>query len=117
MKHEYKKLNIWSKARELNKQVYLISAEFPASEDFGLTSQIRRSAISIPSNIAEGSAFDSKAQFSRYLSIALGSLCELETQMYLAEDLKYVKIELVEIVLDNTDQLKRMIIGFKNNLK
>lgn len=117
MKHEYVKLKIWSKSRDLTKEVYLLSRGFPATEDYGLTSQIRRCAVSIPSNIAEGSAFESSAQFVKYLRVALGSLCELETQLYLAEDLKYIKQTESQKVLEEADHLKRMIISFKNNLK
>ena len=87
MKHEFRDLKIWQKARTLNKDIYKVSKTFPKEELYGLTSQIRRASISVPSNISEGSGYDSDAQFLRYLYIALGSLCEVETQLYLSSDI------------------------------
>ncbi|MBT8188941.1 MAG: four helix bundle protein [Bacteroidia bacterium] len=91
MKHEYRQLKIWQLAREINKKVYSISENFPATEKFGLISQIRRASISIASNISEGSSYESPKMFGNYLQIALGSLCEVETQFYLAVDINYLK--------------------------
>ncbi|MFI5237834.1 MAG: four helix bundle protein [Ignavibacteriales bacterium] len=77
--HNYKELKVWQKARELVKFVYQLTQKYPKEEIYSLTSQIRRSVISIPSNIAEGAGHSSKKEFSRYLGIAYASSCELET--------------------------------------
>lgn len=117
MKHEYKDMKIWHKAREVNLLIYNLTANFPKEETYGLSSQMRRAAVSVVSNISEGSAFESDAQVLRYLYISLGSLCEVEAQTYLSLDVKYInKVEL-ETVLKESDQLKRMILAFMKSLK
>jgi four helix bundle protein len=80
-------MRVWQAAMALARQVYLASEDFPADERFGLTNQLRRSAVSVPSNIAEGAARGSKRDFVRFLLIARGSLSELDTQVRLAHDL------------------------------
>lgn len=116
MKHEYEKLKIWQNSRILAKTIYEITAEFPENERFVLVSQLRRSAISIASNIAEGSGYNSNKQFTRYLNMSIGSLCEIETQLIISKDLKLISEEQLHQTRDMTDQIKRMIIKFKNTL-
>ena len=117
MRHEYRELRIWQDARKLNKIIYQISEKFPKEEKFGLTSQIRRASVSISSNISEGSSYSSDVMFLKYLDIALGSLCEVESQLYLSMDIKYISdVELKEII-ELTDRLKRMCISFMNKLR
>jgi four helix bundle protein len=89
-------LEIWKLSIRLVKETYLISKAFPDDERFGLTSQMRRAAISVPSNIAEGAGRVSKKEFIHFLSISLGSLSELETQFVIAKELQYLD-DLVEI--------------------
>jgi len=89
--HNFRQLNIWKDARSLVKDVYLLTSEFPSDEKFGLKSQINRCAISVPSNIAEGSARGTNKDFSHFLRISLGSLFEMETQLLLAVDLGMVE--------------------------
>ena len=86
---EYKKLEVWKMALELSTEVYKTTLNFPKFEQYGITSQIQRSAVSVPSNIAEGAGRGTEKQFSQYLHIAYGSLCELETQLLIAQNLKY----------------------------
>ena len=86
----YKELIVWQKSLLLVKQIYLVTQNFPKSELYGLMSQMRRAAVSIPSNIAEGQTRNSRAEFSQFLAIAHGSLAELETQMIISKDLGYV---------------------------
>src|ERR1700746_1135291 len=86
----YVQLNVWKEARKLVKTVYDLSLNFPKAELYGLTSQIRRCAISVPSNIAEGIGRNHQKDTIQFLYISRGSLYELETQIYLAEDLKYI---------------------------
>ena len=87
----YKELDVWKNGVELVKKVYIITSDFPKEEVYGLTSQIRRSAISIPSNIAEKSARNSTKEFIQFLYIALGSAAELETQLIISKDLGFLK--------------------------
>jgi len=117
MKHEYKELKIWNKARELNKMIYSMTDDFPKSETYSLSNQLRRASISIASNISEGSAYESAAMFSKYLNTSLGSLCEVETQIFLARDVDYINETKTNELINETDQLKRMLISFKSQLK
>ena len=87
---EYKKLEVWKMAVELSTEVYKTTLNFPKFEQFGITSQIQRSAVSVPSNIAEGAGRGTQKQFSQFLHIAYGSLCELETQLLIAQNLNYI---------------------------
>ena len=87
----YTELEVWIESRKLVNEVYLLTKEFPVSENFGITNQIRRCAVSIPSNIAEGCGRSSAKDTIRFLHIARGSLYELETQLYLSLDQEYIK--------------------------
>lgn len=91
MLKNYKELTVWQKSYELCLKVYRITAQFPNEERYGLTSQIRRSAVSIPSNIAEGYGRKTIVDYIRMLYISYGSVCELETQILLAGDLGYIE--------------------------
>lgn len=89
--HNFRELKVWQNARQLVKDIYIASFNFPAEEKFGLTSQIRKSAVSIPSNIAEGSGRNTDKDFSNFINISLGSAFELETQIILAYDLEFIE--------------------------
>ena len=91
MKRKHHDLKAWQEAMQLVKDFYAVTTSFPKEESYGLTSQIRRAAVSIPSNIAEGAARTGTKEFLRSLSIARGSLSELETQIILAEELNFMK--------------------------
>ncbi len=117
MRHEYRELRIWKEARELNKTIYKVSGNFPKEEKFGLTSQIRRASVSIASNISEGSSYQTNPMFLKFLNVALGSLCEVETQIYLSLDVGYITNSDVDKIIVNTDKLKRMLIAFMNTLR
>lgn len=96
----FKDLIVWQKSYKLVLEIYKIAKDFPRSENYGLSQQIRRAAVSIPSNIAEGYGRKHKTEYNQFLSIAYGSLLELETQYLLAIDLKYVgKSEIIEKLL------------------
>jgi four helix bundle protein len=103
----HKDLDVWKRAINLVTAVYAVSRGFPADEIYGLTSQMRRAAVSIPSNIAEGAARDSKKDFVRFLYIALGSLAELETQLLIAYNLSF---------LNETDELSSEVKEIRNML-
>jgi four helix bundle protein len=107
----YKDLLIWSKSKDLSLQIYQITKTFPKEEQFGLISQIRRSAISIPSNIAEGWGRDSENYFINFLNIAKGSLYELETQLIISKELEFISNEKLLELSNEIDTLSRMIIG------
>ena len=117
MRHEFRELRIWKEARLLNKLIYVTSEKFPKEETYGLTSQIRRASVSIASNISEGSSYPGDKMFLRYLNIALGSLCEVETQTYLALDVNYISNNELDTIIEKTDKLKRMLISFMKTLK
>lgn len=93
MDKPHKKLDAWKLAMELVKAVYQATADFPAVEKFSLTDQIRRAAVSVPSNIAEGAGRQTKKEFANFLHIAQGSLSELDTQLELARDLGYLSVD------------------------
>ncbi|MDM1346131.1 four helix bundle protein [Myroides marinus] len=87
----HRDLEVWQKSREFVTTVYTLTKDFPKDEIYGLTNQIRQSAVLIPSNIAEGSARRKNKEYRQFLYIALGSLAELETQLIIAHDLKYIE--------------------------
>lgn len=105
----YRDLLVWQKGMELAKAIYVLSRPFPKAETFGLTSQMRRAAVSIPSNIAEGYGRHSKADYTRFLNIAMGSLCELQTQLELATALEMANNESATPVMSSTLELERML--------
>ena len=105
----YKDLIVWQKSMTLVKTIYLETQLFPASEHYGLVNQMRRAAVSIPSNIAEGQARDSSADFYRFLSIACGSLAELETQVLIAESLGYLEKAKTEAILALVSEIGKMM--------
>lgn len=117
MKHDYQKLKIWQEARMLNKEIYLISSKFPKTENYGLRNQIRRASVSVVSNIAEGSGYESDPQFLKYLFISLGSLCEVETQCFVSLDLGYLSQGKLDELILKADELKRMLLSFISRLK
>lgn len=96
--------------------VYRLSAQLPKHETYGLASQLQRSAVSLPSSIAEGHGRNSNKEFNHFLGIALGSLAELETQLILAQHLDYLTEEAISPVLQNTDEIGKMLKGLQKSL-
>ena len=111
--HNFRRLEIWRLSMDLVKQVYALSKNLPESEKFGLISQIQRCAISIPSNIAEGSGRTSEKEFSHFLKIAISSSYELETQLILANELYNLDIE---EIINKLKNIQNMIGGFLRKL-
>ena len=105
----FRQLRVWQRAHELTLQVYQVTAQFPKAETYALTSQIRRAASSIGANIAEGCGRGSDADFSRFLSMALGSASELENHLQLAFDLKFLFSGDYSELNDATTEVKRML--------
>jgi len=101
-------LKIWNKAMDVAVKTYLLSSDFPKEEKFGLTSQIRRSAVSVPSNIAEGAGRNTKGEFKNFLGIASGSSYELFTQLILSYKLKLVEKDLVDPIISEVLEVQKM---------
>jgi four helix bundle protein len=112
----YRELVVWQKAMDTIELVYRISEQFPKVEIYGLTSQMRRAAISVPSNIAEGQGRKSTKDFLKHLSIAYGSLLELETQIQIAARLNYVGQDDCQHVFEATGEVGRLLNGLMNSL-
>lgn len=111
----HRDLDVWKQGVELVTRVYELTSAFPTQEVYGLTSQIRRAAVSVPSNIAEGAARGSKRDFQRFVFIARGSLAELETQILIAENLHYVQD--AGPLLSRIDDLRKMLAGLAKSLE
>lgn len=114
---DFRKLKVWEKAHQLTLKIYKVTEEFPREELYGLTSQIRRACVSIPTNIAEGCVRSSDADFSRFLYIALGSTSELEYLILLSMDLKFIKNELYAELNNDINEIKKMLISMIQKLK
>ena len=104
----YRDLQIWKKGIELVKEIYVITENFPKQELYGLVSQVRRSAVSIPSNIAEGFRRFHNKEYKQFLYVSLGSCAELETQITIAKELKYIQESTEEKLLEILDHIGRM---------
>ena len=114
---EYTKLEVWIESRKLANLIYDVSKQFPKEELFALTNQLRRSAISVPSNIAEGIGRQTTKDTINFLHISRGSLYELETQCYIAIDQKYMKEVNFEMILNQIQTCKKLLNGFINYYK
>ncbi len=105
--HRFEELKVWQKAMDIVEEVYTLSANFPAEEKFGLTSQIRKCAVSVPSNIAEGAGRNTEGEFRNYLGIASGSCNELYTQLVISYRLRLVKKEIVQPILKKVNEIQK----------
>lgn len=118
----YREIKVWQKAIPFVTKVYQKTKQFPNEEIYGLTSQMRRSAVSIPSNIAEGFGRRSSNEFKRFLQIAMGSLFELQTQLEVSKNLGFIDNETFEELFQDSREIERMLSAFidsinKNNLE
>jgi len=116
MKHNVEKLTAWQKARSLVKGIYDATSSFPNEEKFGLTSQMRRASVSIPSNIAEGCGRRTNPDICRFLDMATGSTSELETQLFLSWDLGFLSEADFHRLRTDVLEVRSLIIGFRNSL-
>lgn len=112
----YRDLIAWQKAMVLVRSVYEVTKSWPQQEQFGLTHQVRRAAVSIPSNIAEGKGRTGIPEYSHHQSLAHGSLCELETQLLIAQDLGYVAKGQIDPVMNQTAEVGRILRGLIKSL-
>jgi four helix bundle protein len=115
--NSYRDLLVWQRGIDLVEHVYQISKTFPDHERFGLTSQVRRAAVSVPSNVAEGWGLGSRKQYLHHLDMARGSLYEVETQMTIAWRLGYVDATGHETLLAQTDELGRVLFGLMRSIR
>jgi len=113
----FKELKIWQKGFEIAIKVFELTNGFPKEEKYGIVSQITRSAVSIPSNIAEGSSRSSEKDYNRYLEISLGSSFELETQLLISKAVNFGNDDIRNQILRDVDEEQKMLISFMNKLK
>ena len=109
-------LDVWKKSIDLVTVIYKVTESYPKSELYGLTSQIRRCAISVPSNIAEGAARTSTKEFSQFLSIALGSIAELETQLIVSSNLNLLEKSDFNSLIESLITIRKMLTGLKKSI-
>jgi four helix bundle protein len=112
----HKDLIVWNDSISFVTTVYKATEAFPAEEKFGLTNQIRRCAVSIPSNVAEGAARTSNKEFAHFLAIALGSIAELETQLIIALNLKYLNENDFNNLIQQLTKIRKMTLGLRNKV-
>ncbi len=110
----HKDLDVWKNAMDFAEKTYLLTGKFPKEEQFGLTAQLRRSVVSIPSNIAEGAARNSDKEFLQFLYISLGSLSEAETQLLLAKRLRFINDD---SLLSDIEIIRKMLLGLMKYLR
>ena len=113
----HEKLDVWQKSIELTEKVYKVTATYPKNELYGLVSQMRRAAVSIPANIAEGAARQTKVEFRQFLYIARGSLSELETEMMISMKLNYIPSDDNKEIMVLTDRIGGMLTAFIKGIR
>jgi four helix bundle protein len=113
----FRQLNVWRLGLDLVELVYSLTRAFPRHEIYGLASQVQRSAVSIPSNIAEGHARESSKEYLHHLSIALGSLAELETQLSLAARLQYLSARQLMDTMPRIEELRKMLHALRRSIR
>ncbi len=114
--HNIKELKLWNKAIDLTVDVYKATEKFPKEETYGLTSQIRRAVVSIPSNISEGAGRNSKNEFRHFLSIANGSSYELQTQIVISNKLNLLTDKTTAVLLNQVDEIQKMNYSFQKTI-
>ncbi len=114
--HDFKKLNVWNEAIKLVTEIYEITEKFPRMEVYGISNQIRRSAISIPSNIAEGSGRKSSGSFKLFLSYSYGSCCELETQLIIAKNINYIEENILNRLIEKISVIEKMLTNLSKSI-
>jgi four helix bundle protein len=117
MGKSFRDLVVWQRAMQLTVAVYRLTQGFPREEQYGLTSQIRRSVISIPSNIAEGQGRGNAGEFRQFLAIARGSTCEVQTQLEIARALNFGSPQMIDEAEALSDEVRKMLFGILDSLK
>jgi four helix bundle protein len=114
--NNYKELKIWQKSVDLAVRIYGVTKDFPKEEVYGLTSQLRRCAISVPSNIAEGAGRNTKKDFNKFLGISNGSTCELDTQLIIAQRINFIDALVLESLQSEITEIQKMNWSLKRSL-
>ena len=114
---DFRQLKVWEKSHQLALAIYKVTKEFPKEELYGLTSQIRRASMSIPTNIAEGCGRNTDADFARFLQMAMGSASETEYQLILARDLEFLPKDSYEKLHNDTEEVKRMLASLLKTIR
>ncbi len=114
--HNFKELNIWKEAKDFSVLIYKITFNFPSTEIYGISSQIKRAVISIPSNIAEGAGRNTDKDFSRFIAIAIGSSFELETQLLIANELGFINGKKFKELILKLSRIQKMLVNFQKHL-
>lgn len=115
--HKFKDLKVWEKSVELSVLIYEVTNDFPTDERFGLVSQMRRSAVSVSSNIAEGAGRNTLKDFSHFLNISQGSAFELETQLEISKRLSFIDVQRYDSCVNKIQEIQNMIFGLRRSLK
>jgi four helix bundle protein len=113
----YRDLHVWQRSIKLAKDIYQLTGKFPQQEVFGLTNQLRRASVSVPSNIAEGQGRQYKKEFVQFLYLAIGSLGELDTQLVLAEEIGYIDREELTRLTNEIGEIRKMLFGLIQSLR
>lgn len=113
----YEDLQVWQLAKDLAVKLYKLTDQFPAKEQFGLTSQIRRASVSIPSNIAEGSSRNSNLEFARFISIASGSAAELKTQLIISKEIGFLQNNDYLLLEEQINSISKMLKALRTSIK
>jgi len=114
--NNFKELTVWKKSIEMVREIYSITTRFPKEEIYGIANQIRRAAVSVPSNIAEGAGRNTGKEFTHFLAIALGSCFELETQLIIAKDLEFISEADLNRLEDLLGEIQKMLRGLQKSL-
>jgi four helix bundle protein len=112
----HKDLDVWKLSIDLVVKVYELTSQFPKEEKYGLINQMRKSSVSIPSNIAEGAARTSAKEFANFISISLGSLSELETQLIISEKLFFLNPKALENIMIDLTEIRKMLLGLRKSI-
>ncbi|MFC5191562.1 four helix bundle protein [Algoriphagus aquatilis] len=107
--HNYKELNVWKRSIKLCATIYKLTSNFPNEERFGLVSQMRRASVSVPSNIAEGGGRRTDREFLHFLGVAHGSICELESQLYVSVELEFVNFDQIDSITAELTEIQKML--------
>ena len=113
----YKNLTIWKASIDLVEQVYKLTTNFPSEEKFGLTSQLRRTSVSVPSNIAEGYCRQAQKEKAHFISIAIGSLAEVETQIFIANRLGFLENQITEDLMSKINSIQKQSISLRKRIQ
>jgi len=113
-KMNHKDLDVWKRSMDLVEEIYKLTSNFPSSEIYGLTNQLRRASVSIPSNIAEGAARKGNKELLYFINVAIGSIAEIETQLLIAMRLKYMNED--NSIFESATEVRKLLLGFRNYL-